>query len=277
MNDLIESIPELEDASQVCHWLASWKWSEAAGGNFSVRIDKLPENIHNFSGKTPQSLPRAVPVLSGTYMLLTGKGARARDIASKVEEGVGLYWILQGGEEFVSLWGNNEPTSELHAHLAIHEMLLEVRPTHRAILHTHPANLIALTHIPEMRDASQLSDLLLRMQSEARIHLPQGLAYIHFNLPGSHALGETTSQALREANVALWHMHGAIATGESISQALDYLEIVDKAAQIYWRLVSSGIEPSGMTDEHLRLSLEHFGLWERYNQGRYSKMRRQPS
>ena len=56
-------------------------------------------------------------------MLLTGKGARAREIAARVEEGVGLYWILKGGEEFVSLWGNDEPTSELHAHLAIHDML----------------------------------------------------------------------------------------------------------------------------------------------------------
>ncbi len=156
-------------------------------------------------------------------------------------------------------------------------MLLEVRPRQRAILHTHPTNLIALTHIPEMRDAAHLGDLLLRMQSEARIHLPGGLAYVPFNLPGSDALGEVTAQALRETNVALWHMHGAIATGESISRALDYLEIVDKAAQIYWKLVSSGIEPSGMTDEHLRQSLEHFGLWEQYNQARYSKMRHQPS
>ena len=271
MNDLMESIPELEDASQVCHWLASWKWSEAAGGNFSIRIDELPENIQHLSGKTPRSLPRAVPVLGGTYLLLTGKGARAREIASRVEEGVGLYWILKGGEEFVSLWGNDEPTSELHAHLAIHDMLRQVRPGHHAILHSHPTNLIALTHIPEMRDSSHLSDLLLRMQSEARIHLPAGLAYVPFDLPGSDALGEATAQALRKTNVALWHMHGAIATGESISQALDYLEIVDKAAQIYWRLVSSGIKPSGMTDEHLRQSLEHFGLWEQYNQARYSK------
>jgi rhamnulose-1-phosphate aldolase len=264
LSDLTSQIPELVEIQRIHEWLAQWHWSEASGGNFSIRILSLPESVQDLSGEPPKPLPIEVPSLGGVYMLISARGARARDIARDTEGGVGLYWIMQSGAEFTCLWGNNDPTSELIAHLAIHQAFSLTRSAHQAILHSHPANLIALTHNPRFDSPTDLSDTLLRMQSEARIHLPEGVGWLRYHLPGSKELGEESARALVKTPVLLWHLHGAVSTGETLSQALDYLEIVDKAAQIYWMLTSSGIEPEGMKDEDLHRSLRHFRIWERY-------------
>lgn len=264
VSNIIQLIPELNEMQRVCHWLAQWGWSEASGGNFSIRLNTLPDSVLNLSGEPPKPLPHHTPALGGGYLLISARGARARDLALDPEAGVGLYWIMQSGKEFTCLWGNSDPTSELSAHLAIQTSLSRTRPKHTAILHSHPPNLIALTHWPGFERGTDLSDILLRMQSEARLHLPEGIARLGFHIPGSRELGPASAAALMKTPVLLWHMHGAISTGETISSALDYLEIVDKAAQIYWILTSAGMTPEGMTDDDQRRSLEHFKLWERY-------------
>lgn len=257
-------IPELKEIEHICGWLARWRWSEASGGNLSVRLDSVPAEIEKLPAGPGQSLPLAVPNLANHYILVSGRGTRARDIATSAAAGIGLYRLLPGGNEYVWLWGHNRPTSELPSHLAIHQTLLQVRPEHRAIVHTHPPNLIALTHLPEFQEGNRLSDVLFRMQSEARLLLPEGLAHLPYHLPGSLELGLASAQAVRRHFVVLWHMHGALATGESLSKAVDHLEIVDKAATIYWTVTGAGRKPIGMSDEDIRTSLEHFGRWERF-------------
>jgi rhamnulose-1-phosphate aldolase len=264
LSDQIQLIKELAEIQRIHSWLTQWQWSEASGGNFSIRMDTLPEGVQDLTGETPKPLPLKVPSLGGMYFLISAKGARARDIAIDPGKGVGLFWILQNGAEFTCLWGTNNPTSELHAHLSIHNALVLARSPHNAILHSHPANLIGLTHIPDFEDHIDLSNIILRMQSEARVHLPEGITRLPFHIPGSRELGEASARALMKTPVLLWQFHGAVATGQSLSDALDYLEIVDKAAQVYWTLRSSGIKPEGLSDANLERSLRHFKVWERY-------------
>ncbi|NIM95490.1 MAG: rhamnulose-1-phosphate aldolase [Anaerolineales bacterium] len=264
MSGTIQSIPAIEDACRISHWLAHWHWSEGSGGNFSLRMDKLPEEAHALSGETPRPLPITVPSMGGSSLLISGRGTRARDIAADPKANLGLYWIIQGGEEITCLWGNCEPTSELPSHLAIHETLLEIRPSHKAVLHTHPPNLIALTHLQEFQDSFHLSDVLLRMQSEARIHLPEGIALLPYYLPGSLDLGLASVEALRRHSLLLWHMHGALTTGETLSNALDQMEVADKAAEIFWLLASAGRKSDGISNEDMKAALQHFDLWDRY-------------
>jgi rhamnulose-1-phosphate aldolase len=264
LSDFVRIIPELAEIQRVHDWLTQWRWSEASGGNFSIRMDTLPEAVHNLSGETPKPLPLNVPSLGGAYLLISARNSRARDIALEPEVGVGLFWILQSGEEFTCLWGNNDPTSELLVHLAIHNAQYQSHSNHNAVLHSHPSNLIALTHNTEFDNHIDLGDILLRMQSEARVHLPEGIRHLPYHIPGSRELGDATATALLKSPVLLWKLHGAISTGKTLSDALDYLEIVDKAAQIYWILMSSGIKPEGLTDADLERSLRHFRIWERY-------------
>ena len=258
-------LPELDEISRICGWLARLGWSEGAGGNLSVRLKETVPNVTALTGKQDHPLPVKAPQLGGGHLLVTGRGTRARDIADDPKAGVGLYRISPDGGSAAWLWGNNNPTSELPSHVAIHAALAEARPNHRAILHTHPTTLIALTHLPEFEEGDALSTALMGMQSEAWLHLPQGLAHLPYYLPGSLDLGLASAEAVRQGHrVVLWHMHGDLATGETASDALDILQVAEKAAGIYWTVTSAGRRPLGMQAEDVRRSLQHFGHWEQH-------------
>lgn len=267
MSDRTPDLPELDEIARICGWLARLGWSEGAGGNLSVRVEEAASAIASMPGKEDHALPVEAPQLAGTHLLVTGRGTRARDIMEDPAAGVGLYRLSADGESAAWLWGNKRPTSELPSHVAIHAALAEARPTHRAILHTHPTALIALTHLPEFQAGNTLSTTLMGMQSEAWLHLPRGIAHLPYYLPGSLDLGLASAEAVRQGHaVVLWHMHGALATGDTLSGALDALQVVEKAAQIYWTVASGGRQPLGMQAEDIRRALEHFGYWEQHRQ-----------
>jgi len=264
VDDTLTSLPELGQMARVCRRLSALGWSEATGGNLSFRLGAERDVGPAPTSATPTELPVEVPHLAGRHLLVTGSGTRARDIAADPAAGVGLYRISDDARSYTWLAGNDRPTSELPSHLAIHDTLELVRPTHTAIVHTHPARLIALTHLPELRDARTLSDTLLSMQSEARLHLPEGIGYQGFHPPGSLEMGLDSAVHLRRRPVLLWHMHGALATGAGPDGALDLLEVVDKAADVYWTLRSAGVVPSGLDEVDLRASLSRYGKLDRY-------------
>jgi rhamnulose-1-phosphate aldolase len=264
MDHPLYSLTETRQTQRVAKWLALLGWSEGGGGNFSVRLDGLPAELQAFPEGEPRSLPVEVPRLAGRFLLVTGTGTRARDIAEEPHEGLGLYKISKDGKSYAFLCGNDRPTSEMPSHLAIHQALEETRPEHRAIVHTHPPHLIAATHIPEFQDSTHMADVLLRMQSEASFHLADGLVHLPYHLPGSLELGLASAEAVRHCYIVIWHFHGALATGRTLSDALDYLQYLDKAAEVYWILRSAGIEPQGMKDDDIQQALAHFGRLERY-------------
>ena len=260
----LDALPETVESQRVAHWLALHGWSEGSGGNFSVRLEALPESLAGLRGGPKVALPVAVPSLGGRYLLVTGTGTRARDIAVAPHEGLGLFRIAPDGASYTFLVGNDRPTSEMPSHLAIHAALVETRPDHRAIVHTHPSRLIAATHLPEFEDSARMADVLLRLQSEALLHLPDGSVVLPYHLPGSLELGLASAEAVRRCEVVIWRYHGALATGRSLDSALDTLEYLDKTAEVYWTLRSAGIVPQGIPAGAVEQALRAFGRWERY-------------
>ncbi len=260
----IEQLPEVRELVSVSSWLAQKGWSEAGSGNISIRLPQLPDGVDPMPTLPAIDLPMQVPELTGRILMITAAGSRAREMETRLAEGIGLFQVAASGKQMSCLWGNPRVTSELPAHLAIQAKLVESRPNHLVVLHTHPANLIALTHLARLQDSRAISEALLRMQSEAHILFPEGIHYVPYSTPGSVELGQRSAEALETAQVLLWHMHGAVATGETLSRALDYLEYVDKMAEVYWILRSAGVHPRGMRDEDIRSALEHFNLWERH-------------
>ncbi len=250
----------LEDFRTSAHWLAFRGWSEAAGGNMSVRLE-LPEDIS--PGKY-QALPLQVPELAGMGLLLTGSGTRAREIGIDPVLHVGLYHIGDDGESFCWLAGNKTPTMELPAHCAIHNQLQQVRPEDKAIVHTHPESLIALCHVPGMNSAKSISDKILHLQSEARLHLPEGVGFIDHQLPGSLELGQLSAKAMSRHHLVLWQYHGLLGSGTSLAHAIDLMEVFEKCAQVYWRLRAAGIDPEGIAVKDIIHTLQAFGQLGRF-------------
>ena len=251
---------QLEDFKQTSYWLARRGWSEGAGGNLSVRLD-MPGALHE---DDHIALPFPMPHLAGKALLLTGSGTRAREIGADPEPHVGLYKISDDGTCYGWIAGNRTPSMELPAHCAIHNALEQSRPEDKAILHTHPASLIALCHVDGFDNSKTISDKILSLQSEARLILPEGIGFVEHELPGSLELGIKSAAQVKGHHLVLWQLHGCLATGETLARAFDLMEVFEKSAQVYWRLRAAGIDPKGIPESEIKSILKAFGRSGRY-------------
>jgi len=224
-----EAILEAGEIGFLC-----WRkgWAEGAAGNLSVAVD------HPVSqGAERKALASPLPGLAGQAFLISASGARLRDFAKRPEHCLGIIRIVDGGQSYVEEWGflgGAKATSELPAHMAVHERRQRIGRPIRALLHAHATNLIALSFAPRFRrDPELLMGVLYRMHTEAYQGLPKGIAFIGFRVPGGSELADDAAAALCKSDLALWSHHGVIATGDSLSGGMDLLEYGDKAAQLF--------------------------------------------
>ncbi len=253
-------LPELEEIRQIAYWLADRGWSEANGGNISLRLKEVPEEIDDLVPSEPRPLPMAFNELKGHCFVITGTGCRMRDTAGALEPNLGIVRITEDAEHYECLWGNDRPTSELPSHLAIQQVFVRERPELTSIVHTHPVSCIALTHLPDLQGEEKLNDMLFRMQHETKIFLHDGIAVLDYFVPGSIELGLASAEKLKKHRVLFWDKHGTLAVGENPAQALDLLEVTVKAADIFWKVYGAGKTPVGLTDDQMHGTLKAFGL-----------------
>ena len=152
------------------------------------------------------------------------------------------------------------PTSELPAHLSIHDYLVGAGRPERAVVHTHPIELIAMTHNPAFLDKDVLTRLLWSMIPETRAFCPKGLGIVPYTLPGSQLLADRTIELLDEYDVVMWTKHGALAVGTDLIEAFDQIDVLSKSARIYESARSMGFVPTGMSDAEMQELKEAFGL-----------------
>jgi rhamnulose-1-phosphate aldolase len=254
MISLLEEIREFRAVAEVLYVKG---WAEASAGNMSLRLSVIPPAIGRLV-PDPQRIHEAdldMSDLIGDYFLVTGSGTRMRDIANKPEKGLCLikilddrcYWLLDGGKKLSSEW----PT-----HAGLHALFKENRSGERAVLHCHPLSLIALSHI--FSSEKEMNERLFRMQHETRLFVPEMVGLIPYAVTGSASLAKASRDKLNKFRLALWDKHGVIAGGESLNQALDRIEVVEKAAAIYLQLKSLGIEPDGLSDEQIAATIRAF-------------------
>ena len=234
-------------------------WAEASAGNMSLRLSVLPEVIGKLA-PDPQRIHEAdldMTDLIGDYFLVTGSGSRMRDIANEPEKGLCLikiiddrrFWLIDGSEKLSSEW----PT-----HACLHSLFKENRNGERAVIHCHPLSLIALSHF--FGHENEMNERIFRLQHEIRLFVPEMLGLIPYAVTGSKSLAKTSKEKLKKFRLALWDKHGVIASGKSLNQALDRIEVVEKAAAIYLQLKSLGIEPEGLSDEQIAATRRTFEI-----------------
>ena len=153
------------------------------------------------------------------------------------------------------------PTSELPSHLAVHGYLLAKGSPYRASLHTHPIELVALTHSPKWMEKDAATRMLWSMIPETKAFCPRGLGMVPYMLPSSVELADATIKAIDEDyDVVMWEKHGVFAVDTDIMDAFDQVDVLNKAAQIYISAKNMGFEPEGMTDAQMRELSTVFGL-----------------
>jgi rhamnulose-1-phosphate aldolase len=247
----------LADVALVAGFLWQRGWAVKNGGNISVNltreVDLRTNDLNQFSYK---HLEHAYPDLSQEFLLTTGAGTRMRDVENNIFQNVCIIRISNDGTGYHIIHedvfdSNIIPTSELPTHLAIHQLLKKQGGGQKAVLHTHPTELIAMTLIPGYQDESRLNKILMSVQPEAVIANPTGVGLVHYILPGSEQLAEKTVASLQVHPVIVWGKHGCLALGKDVQEAFDLIDVMNKSAQLFFLCREAGYTPQGLTEQEI--------------------------
>ena len=126
-----------------------------------------------------------------------------------------------------------QPTSELPSHLLMHNFLRAKGRDNRVVLHTHPTDIIGMTHCKPFLDSEKITRTLWSMIPECRIIVPKGVGIVPYEIPGTLALAHATIRQLEEHDVVFWEKHGILAVGEDLIECFDAIDTLSKSAQIY--------------------------------------------
>lgn len=254
---------EIQKVAEVAGYLWQKGWAERNGGNITVNITEFVDDEMRAlpALSEPLQIGTTLPHLKGCYFYCKGTGKRMRDLAREPMQNGSIIRILDDCKSYVIIADELVlPTSELPSHLSIHDYLIASGSSYKASLHTHPIELVAMSHTNKFLDSEKLTRLLWSMIPETLAFAPLGLGIVPYTLPGSVALAEATLEQIRDYDVVLWEKHGTVAVGTDIMDAFDQTDVLNKAATIYLRAKSMGFEPDGMTDAQMKEIQEVFHL-----------------
>lgn len=264
---ILENRPALAakvaDVAEVAGYLWQKGWAERNGGNITVNITALVDDEIRAMIPIcdPVQIGMKLPNLKGCYFFCKGTNRRMRDLARRPMENGSIIRILDDCSSYVMIADNPvRPTSELPSHLAMHDQMISSGNGYTAAIHTHPIDLVAMSHNPAYLEKNKLTNLLWSMIPETRAFCPKGLGIVPYKLPGSLELAQATIDQLREYDVVMWEKHGICAVGHDIMEAFDQVDVLSKAAQIYLTAKSMGFEPSGTTLEQMEELQRVFNL-----------------
>ncbi len=247
----------ITDIAEVARILWKLGWAESNAGNISVNVtEHIPEDIKELNKFASKEIDKSYPELCGFSFFITGAGTRMRDLAKEPSGNACIVRIAEESNRYHILWGRRsdlsvEPTSEIHSHLSIHRFLLEKKAPQKVIIHAHPEELIALTHIKEYKQESKLNRLLWSMNPAAKIIIRKGVGFVPYRVPGSDELAQATIKALEKHDVVLWEKHGCLAIGIDVLETFDRVDILNKAARIFFMCKNAGFDPEGLSNAQL--------------------------
>ena len=154
MKSLLEDYPraqaEVLKAAEVAGYLWQKGWAERNGGNITVNITELvdTEALSKLPAIGPATaIGMKLPHIKGGIFYCKGTGCRMRDLARRPMDNGSIIRILPDCESYEMIADNPvKPTSELPSHLAIHDDLIAKGSPFRAAIHTHPIELVAMSH-----------------------------------------------------------------------------------------------------------------------------------
>jgi rhamnulose-1-phosphate aldolase len=209
MKSILENRPalkeEVEKIAEVAGYLWTNGWAERNGGNITVNItDLVDDNIRQMPAITePIAIGEKLSHLRGTYFFCKGTGKRMRDLARRPMDNGSIIRILDDCEHYEIIADNAVmPTSELPSHLLVHDKQVETGSGYKATLHTHPIELVAMSHHRPFLEKDVLTRLLWSMIPETKAFCPLGLGVVPYELPGSVKLAEGHAERARPTTMS---------------------------------------------------------------------------
>lgn len=243
---------ELDKVAEVAGFLWKNGWAERNGGNLTLNITEYADDEMKALPAISDVLPIGATLknLKGCYFYCKGTGRRMRDLAKDPMCAGSIIRILDDCASYVIIADQPVlPTSELPSHLSLQNYMLEIGTGYKATLHTHPIELVAMSHCKKYLDSKALSKILWSMIPETLGFAPLGIGVVPYALPSSVELADATLEMIKSHDVVLWEKHGTIAVGPNMTEAFDQTDVLNKAAKIYLTGVQYGFTPEGMTQE----------------------------
>ncbi len=267
MKSILENRPalkaEIDKVAEVAGYLWQRGWAERNGGNITINITEYADDEIRAMSPISERYPigTTLPHLKGCYFFCKGTNRRMRDLARRPMENGSVIRIADDCAHYEIIADKAvKPTSELASHLSMHNQMIASGNGYKAAIHTHPIELVAMTHHPEFLKKDVLTKLLWSMIPETRAFCPKGLGIVPYKLPSSVELADATIEQLKEYDVVMWEKHGVCAVGPDIFEAFDQVDVLSKSALIYIAARNMGFVPEGMSAAQMNELKEAFNL-----------------
>lgn len=252
LKNLEKIINEIKVTSEL---ICQRNWAERNAGNISYNIsDFISFNeLKEFEYKE-YHLNKNYPCLKNAILLITATGSKMRDLKTNPEENLVIVAFKEQTDLcYIFNFNNckNCPTSELPSHLLIHNFLVQNNSNSKAILHTHPTEIIAFSNSPEIKNKKDINEIIFKTHPEVSILVPKGIGFVPYRITGSNDLAEATLVELQNHDCVIWEKHGCLAIGKNVVDCFDTIDILAKTINIYFLCKSAGFNPSGLSDIQL--------------------------
>lgn len=255
-----EFVKEIRELAQNMYRLG---WNERNGGNISVLLheDEIAPYRNTLKPIRKLEISMDFPELAGRYFLVTGTGKYFKNVYNDPETNLGLIRISDEGSYADLMWGYKEGgtfTSEVSMHLGAHIERLKHDEKQRVIVHAHPANTVAMTHIHSL-DEKEFTMSLWNMITECIVIFPEGVGVLPWMVSSSDSIGDASRNKFKEFRILVWGLHGITASGTSLDEAFGLIETVEKAAEIYMKIYMCP-DRRGIDKKMLKSVADGFGL-----------------
>lgn len=241
-------------------------WDERNGGNVSLRLtDEDVAPYHKDFYKEPRHIKTTDPVkeLANQYFIVTGSGKFFRNVVIAPQENLALVKINHDGTGYDIVWGlvkGGVPTSEFAAHFQSHITKIQAtNGANRVIMHCHATNLISLSYVLELNNAS-FTRLLWEMSTECLVVFPEGIGIVPWMVPGTDSIGIETAEQMKKHNLVLWPFHGIFGAGPTLDDAFGLIDTAEKAAEILVKVISMGDKKQTISTEQLIALAKRFNV-----------------
>ncbi|HPM03246.1 MAG TPA: rhamnulose-1-phosphate aldolase [Candidatus Cloacimonadota bacterium] len=233
------------DIADITRLLSQIGWAERNAGNFSMQITQelcsilrrdfqQVNELSDFENEL-KDLVSPDSSLIELNLFISISGCRFREIYKNPSQYTGILSI-----NFIKkniLWYHMEkdamPSSEWRSHLRLHLEMIRLNSRNLCILHTHPTELIALSHKLAHLNEDEINNILWNMMPEVKYFIPKGIGLVPLQVPGSDELAKASKEKIRFYDIILWQKHGCLAMGKDLWDSFESIEIINKAAKIY--------------------------------------------
>ena len=262
MKDILTA-PFVEEMKKVTANMYRLGWDERNGGNISYMLETEEVAEYLDLDKVIRTIPTGFDAtdLIGKIFIVTGTGKYFKNVEFDPQNNLGIIRIAKDGTTAELLWGwedGGKFTSELPAHLMSHMARLKKDPNHRVVMHTHPTNTLAMTHIHELDD-KKFTHTIWETCTECIVVFPEGIGVLPWMLCGNNEIGYATAEKMKDYRLVVWGLHGIYGAGRDMDETFGLIETVEKGAELYMKYAHLP-HLNTISDEQLKQVAEAFGL-----------------